>query len=86
MNNEEFTCELCKYEHEDINGIHCRNCKHNVIVEENFYPKDKSEQQIKIETIQDCIKVLNENINNVQNEKYTIGIEYSINLLNDILY
>ena len=33
----EMTCENCKYENEDMEGIHCRHCIHNA--KENFEPK-----------------------------------------------
>ncbi len=31
------TCENCEYEHEDMEGTHCRHCIHNA--EEHFEPK-----------------------------------------------
>ena len=38
MSEMEKTCENCKYEHEDLEGSHCRHCIHNAT--ENFRPKD----------------------------------------------
>jgi len=34
------TCSNCEYEHEDIEGTHCRHCIHNAI--ENFKEKGTS--------------------------------------------
>ena len=31
MSEVEKTCENCEYEHEDIEGTHCRHCIHNAI-------------------------------------------------------
>ena len=39
MADMEHTCENCKWEHEDMDGKHCRHCIHNA--EEHFEPKDE---------------------------------------------
>ena len=38
MNEVEQTCENCEYEHEDIEGTHCRHCIHSA--EEHFKKKE----------------------------------------------
>ena len=58
MNEEEKTCENCKYEHEDMESTHCRHCIHNA--EEHFEPKESviSEQEIRAKVIDDVLKIL----------------------------
>ena len=38
MNEIEKTCENCMYEMESEDGLHCRNCIHNTMIQENFEP------------------------------------------------
>lgn len=45
----EKTCENCEYEHEDVEGTHCRHCIHNA--EEHFEPKSNHEQEIRNKAI-----------------------------------
>ena len=49
----EKTCENCEYEHEDIEGSHCRHCIHNA--EEHFEPKTirKKEKVIRNKAIEE---------------------------------
>lgn len=50
----EKTCENCEYEHEDVEGTHCRHCIHNA--EEHFEPKINHEQEIRNKAIDEAIK------------------------------
>ena len=45
----EKTCENCEYEHEDMEGAHCRHCIHNA--EEHFEPKINHEKEIRNKAI-----------------------------------
>ena len=44
MEDIERSCENCKYENEDIAGVHCINCVHNA--SDNFEPKEVCEYRI----------------------------------------
>lgn len=46
MSEIEKTCSNCKYEHEDIEGTHCRHCIHNA--EEFFEPKEEEQPTIRL--------------------------------------
>ena len=52
----EKTCENCEYEHEDVEGTHCRHCIHNA--EEHFEPKINHEQEIRNKAIDEFAKSL----------------------------
>lgn len=52
----EKTCENCEYEHEDVEGTHCRHCIHNA--EEHFEPKSNHEQEIRNKAIDEFAKSL----------------------------
>lgn len=54
MSDIEKTCENCEYEHEDIEGTHCRHCIHNA--EEHFKPKEKTDREIIIDEVFDFLK------------------------------
>lgn len=46
MGEIEKTCENCKYDYEDMEGVHCRHCIHNA--EERFEPKEKETSETEI--------------------------------------
>ena len=46
MSNVEKTCIYCKWEHEDCDGEHCRNCIHNA--EERFEPKPQPSEGVRL--------------------------------------
>ena len=50
----EKTCENCEYEHEDVEGTHCRHCIHSA--EEHFEPKSNHEQEIRNKAIDEFAK------------------------------
>lgn len=49
----EKTCENCEYEHEDMEGTHCRHCIHNA--EEHFEPKINYEKEIRNKAIDELL-------------------------------
>lgn len=54
INEIEYTCENCKWEYEEFEGIHCRHCIHSA--EENFEPKENftlHEKEIRNKAIDD---------------------------------
>ena len=57
----EKTCENCEYEHEDMEGTHCRHCIHSA--EEHFKPKEihYTEQEIRNKAIDEYKELLIEN-------------------------
>ena len=60
MTEIEKTCENCRYEFEDMEGVHCRHCIHNA--EEHFEPKEVelSEQKIRAKAIDEFAERLKE--------------------------
>lgn len=52
----EKTCENCEYEHEDVEGTHCRHCIHNA--EEHFAPKINHENEIRNKAIDEFAHIL----------------------------
>ena len=71
----EKTCENCEYEHEDIEGSHCRHCIHNA--EEHFEPKINHEKEIRAKAIDEFVSRLekHEQENWVDHHEY--GITWS---------
>ena len=68
----EKTCENCEYEHEDIEGTHCRHCIHNA--EEHFAPKINHEKQIRNKAIDDFVRTLEKHTQ----ENWIDHMEYGI--------
>ena len=67
MEELEKTCENCKYEHEDIEGTHCRHCIHNA--EERFEPKVivPTEAEIRAKAIDEtCLKIFNHLLSEIE--------------------
>lgn len=60
MTEIEKTCENCKYEFEDMEGVHCRHCINNAT--ENFEPKDivLTEQEIRAKAIDEMVEGIRE--------------------------
>ena len=58
MSEIEKTCENCEYEHEDLEGTHCRHCIHNA--EEHFKQKEihYTEQEIRNKVIDEFAEKL----------------------------
>ena len=56
----DWTCENCKYDDEDMEGVHCRHCIHNA--EEHFEPKEVelSEQEIRAKAIDEMVEGIRE--------------------------
>lgn len=60
MSEVEKTCENCEYEHEDLEGTHCRHCIH--IAEEHFKLKEirATEQEIRNKAIDEFTEKLSQ--------------------------